>query len=142
LKKKGNNIKTLGFDPLEGSLEKGTRKPEIHERPIKETDSLIDQAKKMHLKEFIEEIKKNDIKLYIIEAPLPNKSNQYSSDRNIEQLAYRYKVQYWNFSQDTAFLEKYQLFHDETHLNITGARIFSGIVASRIDKDVNEQKYR
>jgi hypothetical protein len=46
-------------------------------------------------------------------------------------------VPFWDFSNDTLFLNHRNLFHDFDHLNNTGAKIFSNIIAEKLKDNIS-----
>ena len=50
----------------------------------------------------------------------------------IAKLLAQADVPFWDYSGDPNFLRNAYLFYDESHLNVTGARRFSRLIAARL----------
>jgi hypothetical protein len=76
-------------------------------------------------------------KLYIICSPyFFDAKNQEYCIRLGKQIAQKYNIEFFDFSSNTAFTKNSNLFADYSHLNDTGARLFSEMVIdSLFEKD-------
>ena len=82
---------------------------------------------------FIKDCIEKNIKLYIICAPVFIKGNHQSNSISLgKKIANTYKINFFDFSGDSVFLNSPGLFADISHLNDKGARIFSSKVAQKI----------
>ncbi|WP_315814276.1 hypothetical protein [Paraflavitalea speifideaquila] len=60
---------------------------------------------------------------------------RYQRSRTLElarEICQRQRVEFWDYSQDTAIQQQKDQFADPAHLNDTGARHFSKRIAARI----------
>lgn len=110
----------------------------VHKHLEKTTyDNTIDTTIINTLRSFITDCKEKNVKLYIIVSPCFKRyTNQSRSTLITRQIADRYQVKLWDYSQDIFFISHPQFFNDEIHLNIKGAEIYSKLIASRIATDL------
>jgi hypothetical protein len=98
----------------------------------------IDTIKIRLLRSFITECKNVNIRLYICISPrLVKYTDNDLSVEIVEKIAKKYKVPFYNFSNDTLFWNHPEYFVDLVHLNKTGAEVFSNEV---VDKIIKNQK--
>jgi hypothetical protein len=91
----------------------------------------IDTTKIRIYESFIQNCLKSKIKLYIICSPRFIKL--INSDYSIilaQEIAKKYKVPFFDFSQDTTYMNDSTLFADEGHLNNKGADLFSKTIVN------------
>jgi hypothetical protein len=74
------------------------------------------------------------IHLFLIQSPIFANVKPTNIIDIVEQMAKRYKIEFWTLSNDTNFLHTPKYFQDQNHLNEIGADYFSQIVVNRIIK--------
>ena len=97
----------------------------------------VDSNKVNSLKEFIIKAKESGAKIYVVYSPLYQKLARYPEVEICSSICSVAKVPFLDFSRDTFFLKRRELFYDVVHLNDEGAKIFSGKIADIIKKDMN-----
>jgi len=83
----------------------------------------------------IKVIQNKNIKLIFVNSPIYNNKavNYYSfAGKKAIQTMNDNNIRFWDYSNDSTFLNKYYLFGDRLHLNQKGADIFSNILAERL----------
>ena len=110
------------------------------ESPIKVNTSQgkfeFDTIKIKIYESFIKNCIKSHIKIYIVSSPDYyiltgiGKSNYIA-----KKIAQKYKVKFLDYSHDTVFMKNVKYFADISHLNESGAEIFSKIIANEISCD-------
>lgn len=121
-------ITSNGFTPLEKTF-KGPLQTIDYS---KEKD--LDSIKIKVYKSFIEECIRQHIQLYII-CP-PYMINPIGTDHSIteaKEIALQYNIKFLDYSRDTFFTSKPQLFADFRHLNVNGVELFSNNVIDKLD---------
>jgi hypothetical protein len=73
-----------------------------------------------------------NIHLLLIQSPIFSHVKPLKVNDIVEQMAKRYKIEFWTFSNDSNFLHNPKYFQDQNHLNEIGAKCFSQIVVKRI----------
>lgn len=99
-------------------------------------DSKIDEVKVNSYESFIKDCKLKKVKLYVVISPYYLISD--ITDKSIKiskEIAEKYDVKVFDFSQDTTFKLKCSLFGDITHLNADGTEIFTRKVSEKILQD-------
>jgi len=96
---------------------------------------VVDSNKVIAFREFISRAKESGVKVFVVYSPLFLKFKRSQEIEICREICTTEQVPFWNFSQDTSFLNHNTLFHDISHLNHKGATIFSSIIASKI-KDI------
>lgn len=124
-KKKNETIK--GYMPLTHSLDE----------PIKTIDYTnayeLDTLKVNMLQAFIDDCKKRNIQLFIICSPYY--INSIGTDYSIQvvkEKAAANNVDFLDYSKEKAFLSNSKLFDDTVHVNFTGSKLFSSMIARDI----------
>lgn len=82
------------------------------------------------------------IKLFIVISPVYGGYLEENISLNtINKTLKKYNVEFWDYSKHSEFVNNSELFADRLHLNSDGAKLFSEIVADRINKynDVNRR---
>lgn len=105
--------------------------------PIKCDSSFIneplDNNKVKAYESFIADCINAKIELYIITSPSFVKATYPSNSLVLgKAIAERYKVRFFDYSQDSGLLNNRNLFADIPHLNASGATIYSDKIANRI----------
>lgn len=121
----------FGYTPLRGSLKV----------PVKTYDFTkpyeLDSVKINMLKTFIDDCRKRNIQLYLVTSPYYMKT--IGVDYSIEEtqkIAAAEKIPFIDYSKDTFYYSKPQLFDDTVHLNFDGSKMFSALIASELKKDL------
>jgi len=131
-KKKNKDIK--GFVPLNKNWTSELQ-------AIKSTTKYeLDQNKLNAFKDFIQLCKKNNIELHVIVSPV---FYTYQSDYSIttcKQICAKQNVPFYDFTRDDKFLQKPEWYADILHLNQTGAKKFSSIVADSLKVNTANSK--
>ncbi len=79
--------------------------------------------------------KENKIKLVFVNSPIYNNTakDKYSfAGKKTIQILKDNNICFWDYSNDTTFLNKYYLFSDRLHLNDKGAELYSNMIADRL----------
>lgn len=96
----------------------------------------LDSTKIKIFESFIRDCVNSNVKLYIILSPEFAKFT--FEDRSVviaQEIAKKFNIPFYDFSNDTLFLNDAGLFADEGHLNDRGAKIYSNIVIDKIIQD-------
>jgi hypothetical protein len=119
----------LGYRPLYGILNE--KKLEINNK--EQSSDTIDKQMVEAYKQFISNVKENNIKLFLVGSPKPHNINTNSESLSLlKEIAQKNDIPYLDFYNSSEFLKQYQLFHDDTHLNNNGAIKFSKLVSKEI----------
>ena len=147
---------SLIFKIAAGNLESSKAKNETIKGYLKLTRSLnepiktidytfdkyeLDSLKVKMLQSFIDDCKQRNIKLFLICSPYY--INSIGTDHSLEIVKEKAKenyLDYLDYSKDQYFERSPQLFDDTVHVNFTGAKIFSAIVAGDIKKKIDQGK--
>ena len=94
----------------------------------------LDSVKIQALKNIITACNEKKVKVVIIVSPAYKKYNQNYNPTTelVTKIADSSKVAFWNYLQDTAYLNNRNLFMDIRHLNNDGATIFTGDIIRRL----------
>lgn len=132
-KRKFNKDKNLnGYVPINGT--KITGKIPSFTDESDQTDSFAKQK----FEQFVQLVKENNIRLYVIQSPLYVKHfNSTVSLDTIKSILNRYNEPFWDYGFDTAFYKK-ELFYDNLHLNSVGSELFSKKLVSDIKSDLEK----
>jgi len=120
-----------GYMPLHKSLNE----------PIKTFDYThpyeLDTTKINLLRSFIDQCKSRNIKLYLVCTPYYMKTTGRDHSLTVTQeLAAEKNVPFIDYSADSFYFNRPQLFDDTVHLNMTGAKIFCADLAGKLKKDL------
>lgn len=131
---KKDNETIKGYIPLTHSLDE----------PIKTIDYRdpyeLDTLKVNMLQAFIDDCKKRNIQLFIVCSPYY--INSIGTDYSIQvvkEKAAANKVDFLDYSQEKIFQTNSKLFDDTVHVNFTGSKIFSSMIAGEIKKKISRQ---
>ena len=132
-KKKNETIK--GYIPLTRSLNE----------PIKTIDYTetyeLDTVKINMLQSFIDDCKKRNIKLFILCSPYYiNPVGTDYSIKVIKEKAAANNIDFIDYSTEKIFLNNSKLFDDTVHVNTTGSKIFSSMLAAELKKKIAGHK--
>jgi hypothetical protein len=106
--------------------------------PIRTADKAwttysVDSAKINVYEAFIQDCLRLHVKLYIVCSPYFVKTQKV--DYSIvtgKEIARKYNIPFFDYSTDTAFLVRRDIFADEFHLNDEGAQIFSNLLIDQM----------
>lgn len=135
----GNNdkiVKDKGYVPLFNSID--TLKTELEDFSIPQQ---IDPNRVNALKEFIDDCKHKNVAVYIIFSPVY--STLIDSTKTTEvamKISGEKEVTCLNFINDSRFKGKASLFQDNGHMNHEGAKLFSGIIAGDIFRNLGKKE--
>ncbi len=122
-----------GFVPLKKHLNKPSESVSYH-------DVGLDSNKVMFYQSFIRDCINADVKLYIICAPHYNKlANSPNSVVLGKKIAEQNNIKFFNFLNDTSFLNHPSYFADKSHLNYLGAQIFSNSLVDSIRSSIDNE---
>jgi hypothetical protein len=130
---KKRNADNKGFMPLQT-----TSPPELLVFTSRESYP-VDSNKVKALREFLVKAKESGTRVYVIYSPWYWKVARNQDAEICEKICFEEKVPFWDFSQDSFFLSRQNLFYDNTHLNLEGSKIFSRLIAGKI-RFLNNQK--
>lgn len=111
--------------------------------PIKTMNDLrkiiIDNNKVKIFELFIQDCLKSKVNLYIVCSPYYINYKSTSSSIILgKKIAAKYNIDFYDFSQEPAFITNQSLFDDPYHLNDDGAKIFSDSITDRlVKKNIN-----
>ncbi|MEW7278523.1 hypothetical protein ABW636_07995 [Aquimarina sp. 2201CG1-2-11] len=127
-------IDTNGYRPLYGKI--NPSKDQQHDDVFeKEYIEEIDENFVNSFTEFIYNARKNNVKLIFVTSPTfyeVDLSKNLSYNMMVE-LSEKENIQFLDFFNDEEFYGKEELFHDKSHLNDTGARIFTKKIIEKIN---------
>lgn len=132
-KKRKTDLK--GYVPLNNTLKKSINKNSSFVKY--DLDSLKIKSYESIIKECIDK----KIKLSIICSPYFIKANNTEcSIITGKQIAKKYNIPFYDYSQDSIFIGNISLFNDETHLNNKGAKLFSSLIINKFKHNTIEYK--
>ena len=116
-----------GYRPLDGVMAKNEGVLTINDDSDKEYIEEIDEAFVMTLKDFIRDAKSKGVKLFLVTSPnlVPRNTIKNKSLEKIKAMANIENIPFIDFLNSNEFLNEYDLFHDPSHLNDKGARLFT-----------------
>ena len=114
--------------------------------PIKFDNSFlhdeVDSNKVRIYESFIRDCVNANVELYIISSPLFVKPDYVNKSLVLgKAIAEKYKVRFFDYSQDTVILHNRNLFADIAHLNVSGATVYSNKVIDRILSQRNSKSW-
>lgn len=115
-----------GYEPLFGTYIQEIKK--IDDNQIINNDP----EKLMLLKEFFKRLRDIDCDIYVIRAPTYAIIDRIPKNEELENIFAEYDINYYDYQQDTLFLQHPDWFMDIGHLNHTGATYFSQEIAHQI----------
>ena len=102
----------------------------------------VDSTKLKMYESFIRDCKKSNIKLIIVCSPYYNKFNQpIYSIALAKKIALKNSIPFLDYSSDSFFTSKPNLFSDKIHLNDEGARIFSNMLVDQIENELTKNHF-
>lgn len=100
-------------------------------------DYELDTIKLKIYESFIKDCISSNIKLYIIASPdFINRQNAEKSNEFAKIIAQKHNVIFFDYSNDSMFINHVKYFADYTHLNDEGATLFSNLILDEIEKDM------
>lgn len=96
--------------------------------------STVDSIKLNLFEKLFLETKKKNIKLYLAASPKYGMKSD-SIMAPIKLFCIKHKIPFINHYSDTNFVHNKELFADQLHLNNTGARLYSSIIAKELRKN-------
>ncbi len=129
-----------GFIPLYGEVPEYRREKIRKMKPEDEIyyveDEMLDENFILALKNFIELTKEKDIKLLFVLSPIVKKSDisGMKSFQMIKQIAKNNDIPLLDYYNNPLFLNRFDLFDADTHLNIKGAELFSRLFSEDLNK--------
>ena len=118
-----------GYQPIYGKIENKDSKNSV----MMEDETLeIDWEKIKLIEEMIQDCKSHNIAFVFVMSPVYG--GQYSNRKlqPVIDLATKYEIPFLDFSDAEEIVNDYTYFQDRTHMNDSGARIYSKIVADAI----------
>ncbi len=97
----------------------------------------VDSNKILALKDFIKTAKQSGSQVILIHSPWYKEFKTLQEIDICRTVCAEADIPFWDYTKDTLFLNNRQLFEDRSHLNNTGATIFSNLVAAKIKKSRN-----
>jgi hypothetical protein len=83
-------------------------------------------------KNFIVAAKNSGAQIFVVRSPIFRKFSKSQGISICNEVCLAEKIPFWDFSNDTSFLNNKYLFQDIVHLNNKGATAFSKLVVSKI----------
>ena len=94
----------------------------------------MDSLKFRCLKEFVELAKEKGSKVYFVTSPI---YRNFINEKDYSFLSDNLHIDgLWSFEQDSYFLNRNQYFKDPTHLNHSGAEVFTQKIVSLIKTNI------
>lgn len=126
-----------GYRPLFGKIKPSKNIKEEAQSEIEKGIEDIDQNFVTALHTFIATARANDIKLVFVTSPTFNTVNHLAniSFNTIKNIAEKENVLFIDYFNAPQFINKPQLFHDPSHLNNDGARLFTRDLIHQIKKN-------
>ncbi len=133
-----NTINNLGYDPVPGNI---CTINLINKDADTSTKIKFDQNKINYLLRLIDITRKTHVKLLIVTPPVynyaPGLNDVYKT--RLRQILENYHVNYLDYGDNPAFAGKCQYFSDGTHLNPTGADLWTTACIKYIDIRTNRR---
>ena len=128
----GKSTESLGYDPVEGDMCAGTANYEEADRG----KIAFDKNKIDYLIKLISYIQSKQVKLLITTTPL---IDAHENEKNVHkekllQLLTKMNVNYLDYGSSAEFKGKCKLFHDTSHLNATGAALWTKTLLNDLPK--------
>lgn len=108
---------------------------------IKHLPYKVDSNKLNALHDFMRIAKDCGAKVFVIYSPIYERYIKEPQEISIiRDICSCDSIPFWNFSQDTLFLNNENLFYDSWHLNKKGAIIFSKIITHMVKDSITKKK--
>ncbi len=123
-----------GYRPLFGTIKKSNDQRHKEDNNRENRGDVIDQNFVNTLKNIIITVKKKNINLVFVTSPSYNEVDHSKniSFSKIKEIIRAENVSFIDFINNPDFIHKNELFHDPSHLNDSGSKLFSKQVAQRI----------
>lgn len=100
----------------------------------------IDSLKVKYYEYFIQDCIKSGVKLYIVCSPKFYTLDYVDQSKQIgKEIAQKYKIRFFDYSEDSLFMNNGKYFSDIHHLNNDGAKVFSKILVDEIIRNDPKQ---
>ena len=112
-------ISPNGYLPLRGEMD------EMKLKNCKDCEEYAYDAQKIsYLESFINDVKDRGIRLVFVASPVwyGRNDNQF---KPLTELSHKHSVPFYNFSNDSSWVDHNEMFKDGTHLNAYGADVFT-----------------
>jgi len=93
---------------------------------------IVDTNKINAFRKFIVTAKNLGVKIFVIKSPVFQAFYKSQGIYICNTVCSEEKIPFWDFSNDTTFLNNKRLFQDVVHLNNNGATVFSKLVTNKI----------
>lgn len=100
----------------------------------------LDSNKITSLQNFVKIAKESGAKVFVIYSPIFKEFNINPEINVCNKICSFQNIPFWNFSNDSLFLNNKNLFQDPYHLNHEGATIFSKIIVHKMKEYVNKAR--
>ncbi|MBS1644677.1 MAG: hypothetical protein JST36_06520 [Bacteroidetes bacterium] len=123
-----------GYEPLFKTIDTQVYKKSIWESFDKST--IPDAALEARLADLLDAISRKGIKVFVVCSPFyfPHSTSGNESYEKLKAITERHGAHFMDFTADKRFLGQPQLFNDDVHLNDSGARMYSRIIADTLMK--------
>ena len=115
-----------GYVPLNSNIKDKV----LHK--ISSVNSTLDTAKVYAVSQIIKYCEINNIRLIFIQSPMYGIGQSTNTTDYFTKLNQENKVIFWNFMNDSVFINKPEYFQDQDHLNDKGANYFSNLLVSKL----------
>jgi hypothetical protein len=99
---------------------------------ISSVNSTVDTTKMNAVSEIIKYCETNNIHVIFIQSPMYGIGQSTTTTDYFTKLSQENKVIFWNFMNDSVFINKPEYFQDQDHLNNKGANYFSNLLVSKL----------
>jgi hypothetical protein len=98
-----------------------------------EIDSNMIEA----FKDFLNIAKKSGANFFVVYSPVFQKIKKKQEIEICKDMCNKENIIFWDFSNDTLFLNNSHFFQDVLHLNHNGANVFSNLIVKKIKQKIN-----
>lgn len=128
---KKRDIDIMGYLPFYGEIDPNNQLDKLNETSKEKLDSNYIN---MYI-EFLKNCISSNVKVYVFISPKYYQSGKKESSITIaKQIANKYNVPFFDFTNDKTYIGRNDYFNDSYHLNHKGAVIYSNVVCSEIQK--------
>lgn len=133
---KDSHLETKGFDPVDEEMD--TLKID-HNKKTYQFSEDYDSLKIIFIKKFVEEVTRNDTKLFFVVSPL-----WYGMDSTklepIKKICEECSIPFWDYANDSNYIHQNQFFYNPTHLNKFGANYFTKELTTKLMSHLHFEK--